>query len=369
MCKQFAAQDITVIASNSEKYISFQVANLRFIDSLQFLSESLDSLVGNLKKDGDEKFIHTRRHFPDERFELVTRKGVYPYEWMSDSSKFLACSLPPKDDFYSSLSESSISDDDYAHAQRVWRAFRMDTLQQYHDLYLTTDVLLLADVFEEFRRMALDHYKLDPAHFMTAPGLSFQACLKMTGVRLELFTNIDQLLFVEKGIRGGTSYIANRLGVGNNDYVGRDVTMPTTHIAYLDANNLYGWAMSQPLPTGEFRFWSDEQVASLTERQILNRSVDADKGLILEVDLVYPYRLHDDHNDYPLAVERVELSPEMLSPVAAELLGQLGHKYVKCEQTCPELVQQEPVRGSLPKPPILSETRSEARQDSSCVVV
>ena len=182
-----AARDIHVIATTTEKYISFSIGNLRFLDSLQFLNCSLDTLAANLKLGGVEKFVHTRRHFPNPaHFNLVCQKGIFPYEYMSSAEKFNEDRLPPIGSFYSSLTETNVTEEDYHRAQTVWTTFDMTTMRDYHDLYLLTDVLLLADVFEEFRKVSLTHYKLDPCHHFSAPGLSLQACLRMTDVHLEL---------------------------------------------------------------------------------------------------------------------------------------------------------------------------------------
>ena len=160
------------------------------------------------------------------------------------------------------MTDSHISDEDYKHWQAVWEAFSCTTLGDYHDLYLRTDVLLLADVFENFRRMCLHQYKLDPAHYYTSPGLSWDALLKHTGVQLELLSDVDMHLFIEKGLRGGISMINGRFARANNpmmkDY---DETKENSCMMYLDANNLYGWAMSQALPTRGF-----EWVSCLNER-------------------------------------------------------------------------------------------------------
>ena len=168
-----------------------------------------------------------------------------------------------------------------------------------------TDVLLLADVFENFRSLCMKDYGLDPAHFYTTPGLSFQACLKMTGVELDLFTDPEKHLFIENNIRGGVSMISNRYAKANNKYTedGLDATRPTSFVSYLDANNLYGYAMSQPLPTGNFRFLTKDQIDNL---DILNIPDDHPMGYILEVDLEYPDSLHELHNDYPLAPKNVQ---------------------------------------------------------------
>ena len=137
--------------------------------------------------------------------------------------------------------------------------FDIKTLGEYHDLYLKTDVLLLTDVFENFRSTCLEFYKLDPAHYFTSPGLSWDAMLKMTGINLQLMDDIDMYQFIEKGMRGDISFINHRYAKANNpklpDY---DKEKPESHIMYLDANNLYGWAMSQRLPIGDFK-WVDKK--------------------------------------------------------------------------------------------------------------
>ena len=150
---------------------------------------------------------------------------------------------------------SLISEEDYEHAQRVWKEFGIHKLGDYHDLYLRTDVVLLANVCEAFRDTCLKHYKLDPAHFYTSPGLAWKACLKHTGIKLELLTNPDMLLLFEQGIRGGISQAVRKYVSANNKYMG-DKFNPkedTTNLQYLDANNLYGWAMWQSLSTGGFK--------------------------------------------------------------------------------------------------------------------
>ena len=189
------------IPNNTEKYISFSLGQLRFIDSVQFLLASLDRLVA---ANPPEAFRITAQHEPDrERRELLLCKGVYPYKYMDNWDHFAEPKLPPKEAFYSKLSDAHISDEDYTHVQKVWKAFGCKTLGKYSDLYCRTDVLLLADVFEMFRKTCLHQYGLDPAHYYTSPGLSWDALLKKTGVELELLTDYDQHLFIEKGLWGG----------------------------------------------------------------------------------------------------------------------------------------------------------------------
>ena len=301
--------NINAIPNNMEKYMAFMLGNhLTFIDSFQFMSSSLDKLVSNLPT---EALKYTNKIFRKEKFKLMTRKGIYPYDYMDSFEKFNKTELPTKEEFYSILNNEHISDEDYSYAQKVWNTFQLQTMGEYHNLYLKSDILLLADVFENFRKTCLQYYKLDPCHYFTSPGLSWDAMLKMTNIQLELMTDIDMFQFIEKGMRGGISYIANRYGKANNKYMREyDENAPSKYIMYLDANNLYGWAMSQYLPTGGFKWLTEKQINKINLAQY---NEDSNKGLILEVDLEYLKELHDLHNDYPLAAERVCVNKDMLS--------------------------------------------------------
>ncbi|XP_078355713.1 uncharacterized protein LOC144640434 [Oculina patagonica] len=277
------------------------------IDSFQFMSSSLEKLVSNLPK---ESLKYTSEIFESKQLNLMSRKGIYPYDYMDSFDKFNE-KLPKKEDFYSILNDEHISDDDYKHAKNVWKTFKIKNMGEYHDLYLKSDVLLLADVFESFRKTCLKYYKLDPCHYFSSPGLSWDSMLKMTDIKLELMTDIDMYQFIEKGMRGGISYIANRYGKANNKYMKEyDENSASKYIMYLDANNLYGWAMSQYLPTGGFRWLTQKQI---DETNLAKYKEDSNKGLILEVDLEYPNELHNLHNDYPLGAEKVKVTKDMLS--------------------------------------------------------
>ncbi|XP_069102001.1 uncharacterized protein [Argopecten irradians] len=186
---------------------------------------------------------------------LLLRKGVYPYEYLDCAEKFTETQLPSKECFYSSLTKSHISEKDYVHAQKVWKEMKINNLGEYQDLYLKTDVLLLADVFENFRAMCLGYYGLDAAHFFTAPGLVWSSALRMTRVSLDLIKDPDMYLFFEVGIRGGVSMISNKYAEANNPRLSdtNNPLKPTSYIMYSDCNNLYGKAMSEPLPAGGFR--------------------------------------------------------------------------------------------------------------------
>ena len=307
--------NIKCIPNNEEKYLSFSKDivvdeyinkkgkkvevkhEIRFIDSFKLMASSLASLVENLAKSDLSKFIHTKNEF-GKKYELMTKKGIYPYDYMNGIEKFFEEKLPPKEAFYSKLNDCGVSDEDYERAQIIWKEFEIKNLGEYHDLYLKSDVLLLADVFEEFRNICLENYSLDPVWYYTSPGLSWDALLKHSEVKLELLTDPDKLLLFEKGIRGGISMISNRYGQANNKYMEEkyDPSQPSKYLAYLDANNLYGWAMMKPLPVGDFK-WMEEREWEHWE----------DFPCILEVDLEYPKDLHDLHNDYPIAPERLKI--------------------------------------------------------------
>ena len=327
--------DIRCIPNNEEKYISFTKKivvgcyidkegkeheikhDIRFVDSFKFMASSLDALVKNHERDKKietkksllkekikerqktlekEKLTQEEKEELGEKLNLLSKKGVYPYDFMDNIKKFQETKLPPKEKFYSKLNDEHITQQDFEHAQKVWKTFNCKNMGDYHDLYLRTDVLLLCDIFKEFRNVCLENYELDPAWYFTSPGLAWDASLKKTQVKLELLNDIDMLQMIEKGTRGGVSMISNRFGKAINKYMGKDFDpeKPSTFIPYLDANNLYGWAMCEPLPVGGFE-WVDEKEFENWRNF----------SCILEVDLDYPKELHDPHNDLPLAPERI----------------------------------------------------------------
>ena len=205
------------------------------------------------------------------KFVLLLRKGVYPYEYMDSWERFNETSLPPKKSFYSELNLEDISDKDYLHAQKVWDVFEIRNLGEYHDLYVQTDTLLLADVYEKFRDKCIEIYGLDPSHFLSAPGLAWQACLKKTEVKLELLTDYDMILMIEKGIRGGICQATHRYAKANNKYMKNyDKNIESSYIEYLDANNLYGWAMSQKLPVKGFKWVKQNKLSKFNKDFIKN---------------------------------------------------------------------------------------------------
>ena len=243
------------------------------------------------------------------KFVLLLRKGVYPYEYMDSWENFDETSLLDKKAFYSKLNLEDITDKDYEHAQKVWEVFEIKNLGEYHDLYVQSDTLLLADVFEKFRDKCIEIYELDPAHFLSTPGLAWQACLKKTKVELELLTDIDMLLMVEKGTRGGICQAIHRYAKANNKYMknyNKDVI--SSYLMYLDANNLYGWAMSRKFPINGFKWVEKSKLSRFNERFIKNYNESSDIGYFLQVDVNYPKKLFNLHKNLPFLLERKKVN-------------------------------------------------------------
>ncbi|HUR98246.1 MAG TPA: DNA polymerase [Pyrinomonadaceae bacterium] len=313
-----ARRKLGMIANNMERYLMISMDDFSFIDSFQFLPSSLDTLVSLLAKsndDDDVKFANLNSQFPDlAKRDLVKRKGVFPYDWFDSMDKLEETKLPPHAAFYSRLRGNNISDEEYRHAQQVWDTFGFSKFRQYHDLYCQTDTVLLADVFENYRRFCLSKFKIDPAHKFTAAGVSWIAMLKRTAIKFDLITDPNMMLMIQRGIRGGIcSVLHRRFARANNPHVpGYDPSKPTTWIIYVDANNLYGWAMMESLPYGHFVWMTREECDRVQDE--LEEYVDPDHPYcyILEVDLYYPDELHKHHSDYPLAAENVVLDESML---------------------------------------------------------
>jgi hypothetical protein len=340
--KEINSTKLEAIPQAGDKFLNFKVdGKFNFIDSFRFMSASLDKLADNLGKDIADKrtvFVNTKGicgvsptggastgEIDLIKLGLITRKGVYPYEWVKSVECFSATELPPREAFYSQLSDGGISEEEYEHAKLVWKTFDCKTFVDYHNIYLQTDVMLLADIFESFRSFSLQTYKLDPVHFVSLPSLSWTAMLlyqldaygedPTIPYKLELLKDYNMYLMFEKGIRGGICQISHRFANVNGCEEAQ--SCETTHkektyIRYWDANNLYGWAMSQYVPIGDFK-WVDEECIN----SILNTPDDADTGYVLECDFSYPKELHDLHSDYPLAPENMNITPDMYSEYLA----------------------------------------------------
>ena len=293
--------------------------NLVFIDSMQFMNSSLDKLAKNLS---DKDFKYLIEEFGSENLELLKPKGTYPYEYMDSFERFNEEKLLDKKYCYSSIKDGKIGDDgkisdgpidvnDYLTCKKTWDKVEMKNMGDYRDHYLKRDVLLLADVYEKFINTCLKYYGLDPCHYFSAPGLSWDVMLKMTGIELEKISDIDNYLFIEKGLGGGISYIAKRHRKANNEYCrDYDKNKLSIFISYLDRNNLYGWAMNEYLPYGGFEWLENIDKFDVMS---INECISLDKRIFLQVDLEYPEELHELHDDFPLAPEKLTVSNDMLS--------------------------------------------------------
>ena len=302
--------NVKCIANNEEKYISFskkfqvgekivkdkvvpEWVEVRFLDSSGFMNDSLANLVRILT---DDNFIETKRVFKD-KWKLFQKKGVFPYEWLDSVERFKETCLPGKDAFYSHLNRQGISDKDMEHAKQVWNEMGIKNMGEYHDAYLKADVTELADVMEEFRKVCRTNYGLDPVWYYTAPGLAWDTALKISKVELELLSDPDMLLFFERGIRGGVSTIFHRRAQANNKYMKNyDKSKPSVFVPYWDANGLYAWAMSHPLPVDKFAWMSEEELDNWENIPC-----------VLEVDVDIPEELHDKFNDFPPLPEKVKI--------------------------------------------------------------
>lgn len=324
---------LTITAANAEKFMSFKLGSLKFIDSYAFLSSSLSTLVTNVGTDLDlfpilkEELTRIYPSYEKKQLEMLVRKGVYPYEYMNSLSRFEETSLPPIESFYSKLSQSNISQTEYDYAQLVWSTFKIKNMGEYHDLYLMLDVLLLADVFQRFRKLCLLNNKLDPCWYISLPSFSWDCALKVMAQPLELITEHDMYFFVEDAIRGGVSMITKRQAMANNPLMAERYKKddPLSYILYLDANNLYGLAMSDRLPQGNFKWvlnpesYDTEKILSLEVSPKDKNPLTINTGYFIECDVDYPAHLHDKHNDLPFMVEHRK--PGKLSSYADALVS------------------------------------------------
>lgn len=304
-------QKFNVIPNNTEKFLMIEWNNIRFLDSYAFLNYSLDTLSKNL--DNSEKY-HTMKYFKEEmklneeQINLLLKKGQFCYDYFDSIEKFKLNKLPDKSEFYSNLYDEEIKDEDYNHALNVWNKLNCQTLEDYHDIYLKTDVFLLTDVFENFRKLMLKHFKLDPCFYITAPSMAYDAMLKFTNVNIELITDPNIFLMFEQSKRGGFSGVCEqRYAKANNPYMKTyDNAKPNSYIVYVNANNLYGNAMSMKLPISDYQILKKSN--HLTVDEILNYDYENDDySYEIECDLNIPISIHKRTDALPLCPENIEI--------------------------------------------------------------
>ena len=292
---------------------------MRFVDSFKFMPQSLAKLVDMLPSEAFNLFDSHFSGYNVSQRNLLKAKGHYPYSFFDSFTKFNHPHIPPLAQWKNSLlnNEISVTKEEFNHAKRVYATFKCKNMGEYHDIYLTCDTLLLACVFEQFRKVCNSTYGLDCAQFYTTSNLAGAAYLKICRPELELLTQREMLNMTENLIRGGVASIYHkRLSVANNKFLNDfDTTKPSTFIWFVDANNLYGGIMKHyRLPLRNFHWTND------TLEEIIQTSEDSDYGYVVEVDLDYPVELHDHHKDYPLAPTKEVVQKAWLGTYQRELL-------------------------------------------------
>lgn len=317
---------ITVIPCSREKYISFSQSfcvdsfdknekrkyvqfSLRFLDSYKFLPEKLSTLAEELKTCD---LTHTRASFKDDNsFNLMNKKGFFPYEYISSPEILNEKQLPSREKFFDSLSQSTLSVENYQHALDVFSHFKCKDIGQYFDLYLISDVTLLSDILQSFENLFYRQYGLSLPSFYTLASMSWIAMLKNTRIKLDLLTCPNQISFFKRGVRGGISQIMHKKVVANNKFLkDYDPQKPPMSLFYIDANNLYSLALSDFLPHKNYEWMSDCEVEKLmqidektNEMKIFSIPKNSYYGYTLEVDIDIPLELHDKFNELPFLPE------------------------------------------------------------------
>lgn len=323
---RFLEDELKVIPRTSEKYLSFSFKNAVFKDSYQFLAEKLETLALNLKDKGLKYFNYLNKYVKNEnQRNLLFQKGIFPYNYIKNLKCLNETKLPTISCFFNDLTQENITIDQYLFAQKVWLTFNCQTLKDYLEVYLLTDILLLADVFENFRSNCITDYELDPCHYFSAAHYTFDAFLLQSEESIELLRDVNKYLMFQKMVRGGLCVVSKRFTTANHKYLLNYKTKEKSkYLLYLDANNLYGWAMTQNMPYSNFK-WCEVN-DSLINNIIDNNYNFMSLGFILEVDLEYPENLHDEHNDFPLAPEKNVVKYNKLSPFAKQLCDKFNLK-------------------------------------------
>jgi hypothetical protein len=257
----------------------------------------------------DEEFKITRNYYPDvDNFQLLRMKGAVPYSFYSSFDSFNVTTLT-YEMFYNDQKDALEPEETYLKASEIWDHFKCRDHREFINLYLKSDVMLLADCFEKVRDFIMKNYMLGPCHCYSVPGLTWQAGLKFTGTKLDLLDNIDDILFFEKAIRGGISGVmGSRYAKADDEY----------KLLYVDANNLYGWAMAEMMPLKNFKSYIPDK--ELTKEEIFSIPDDSWIGYFLEVDLDYPENIKFKTINMPFCHENIFIEDEDLSPYQLNLL-------------------------------------------------
>jgi hypothetical protein len=316
--KKLIDQTVKILAKSAEEYISFQIGSIRFLDSLRFFQNSLENVCNSTSPD-DLKIL--RKYYPD-KYELISKKGIFPYDYITSHEIYKESQLPPKEKFHSTLKSANlckegncecITEKEYEHALTVFKEFNCRNIGDYNDVYNWSDTIILADCFEKFRQINLNIHNIDPCYCYSTPGLTWQCGLKYTNISLDYIYNKEILEIIENGIRGG---VCGNMGLrymkANNKYLpDYNPNLGTNYLLYIDKNNLYGCSQSQYFPYKDLRLLSDEEIKFLDIMQV---SDDSEVGYLLECDLVYPEEIKPKTQNFPFAPEKMKIDYSKLSP-------------------------------------------------------
>ena len=324
---EYTSSDVSGLPYNMEKFRTISIGKLNFVDSYHILSAPLAELVQNVQK-SDHSFplLQEMQLFQNmEQRSLLLRKGVYPYEWASSIQKLKDTkTFPPREVFASCLTETNISEVDYAHGQNVFHVFQCQDMLEYCELYCELDTALLAEVIITFRAMVQNEFRVDSARYISIPQLAFDCMLRTLKQPIGLMSDPDMILMCEQNVRGGVSFVGERhvSTKTTNDFPSVEDYERDVHdnLFYIDANNLYSVAQSAPMPLGDYAWASSEEINHLQDN-LTHIPDDSTTGYILEVDLEYPSHLHETHDTLPLVATQREFTYETVSPYSQACLN------------------------------------------------
>ena len=348
-----------IIPKTNEEYISVTYGCIRFIDSYRFLSSGLDSLVKSIvdnsnkklkdfnkeifdndeildivnKIVGDDRTIQNlKKDYPDEikileealldymgendlktlktgfpdKWNYLTKKLAYPYEYFNGIEDYQKpVDNLKKEDFFSKLKNKCPDDEEIQRTMDIVKRFNIKNGEELTEIYLKSDVLFLACVFEKYIKISVNEYKINPLYFVSLPGYTWQCGLNYTGINLQTLQDRDMILLLENNIRGGIS------SVMGDRYIKSD---ENEKILYIDANNLYGHSMSEPLPYDEIKFNKNFKI-----EDILNTPDDSDIGYFIEADLIYPYNIKEKTKNFPFAPVNKKINPDNFNDYMKEI--------------------------------------------------
>ena len=324
---KYGHKNIKVLPRSVDTYVAIMIGKCRYLDSKRFLNASLDSLVESAaSENGSQSFKYLSRFVQTEKLGLFLRKQPFCYDYLDRPDKLAETALPLKNAFFDRINDVEISDNDYQHVQTLWNSMKLNTLKDFLETYLLSNVLLLADVLSIFRKTMVENFRLDPMQYFSLSGYSFDCALRHTETKLELLTDLEMHQMLESNIRGGLATVgspryakANHPELPADEY---DPEKPTKFIHFFDFNGLYTSVMKNHLlPTHGFRWLTENELENF---DIMSIPQDADHGYIVECDLDYPAELHDAQESFPFAPEHIRIDSQDLSGYTKSLADHCG---------------------------------------------